>query len=47
MSKGIIRAVQTALSEEALTAAAMQCYHLDAVARRDFGLLLGSVRTAA
>ena len=41
------RAVQAALSEEALTAAAMQRYHLDAVARRQLGGLLGSVRAAA
>ncbi len=34
------RAVQAGLSEEALTASAMQRYHVDAVARRDLGALL-------
>ncbi len=41
------RAVQAGLSEEALTASAMQRYHVDAVARRDLGALLGVARAAA
>jgi hypothetical protein len=41
------RAVEAALSSEALTAAAMQRYHLDAVARRELGLRLGALRHAA
>lgn len=41
------RAVEAALSSEALTAAAMQRYHLDAVARRELGLRLGALRQAA
>ena len=40
------RAVQAALSEEALTATAMQRYHLDAVARRELRGLLGTARAA-
>lgn len=41
------RAVEAALSSEALTASAMQRYHLDAVARRELGLRLGALRQAA
>jgi hypothetical protein len=41
------RAVDAALSQEALTAAAMQRYHLDAIARRELGQILGASRLAA
>ena len=41
------RAVEAALNSEALTASAMQRYHLDAVARRELGLRLGALRPAA
>jgi hypothetical protein len=41
------RSVSTALSEEALTASAMQRYHLDAILKRELGNRLGAVRQAA
>jgi hypothetical protein len=41
------RSTAEALSEVALTAAAMQRYHLDAALKRELAIRLGSARQAA
>lgn len=41
------RCVEAALSQEALTAAAMQRYHLDQAVKRELGMRLGTLRSAA